>query len=219
MGQGRIRGVAFDLDGVLIDSAGCHRAAFEEVLERFGVLDFHYARYAGWRTLEVIETELRRAAGTVDPDTIEAAAKEKSRLAREKLAATNPVPDDCLPVLRQLAGEYALALASSGSRGSVDIFLTSNGCRDLFQSILTGDDVVWAKPDPEIYRRTFDALRLDPASCVVVEDAIAGIHAALGAGAMAVGFAGTCPKERLQEAGAVYVVDRLSELPDLLSRI
>lgn len=217
--RGRIKGIAFDLDGVLIDSAGCHRAAFDEVLARFGVFDFNYARYAGWRTLEVIETELRRAAGTVDRETIEEAAKEKSRLAREKLAERNPVAEDCLAVLQQLAQDYSLALASSGSRASVEVFLQANRCRDLFRSILTGDDVAWAKPDPEIYRRTFAALGVEPATCAVVEDAIAGIQAALGAGGVAVGFAGTCPKEKLRDAGAEHVVERLSELAVLLARL
>ena len=219
MHRRRVRGIAFDLDGVLIDSAGCHRAAFKEVLSPLGVTDFDYSRYAGWRTPEVIETEFRRIGRPVDQEEVAATAARKSSLAREKLAATNPVFSDSLVVLRQLAGEYALALATSGSRGTVEIFLAANGCRTLFQSILTGEDVQRAKPDPEIYRKTFTALGLDSSVCVVVEDAVAGIQAAGAAGAIAVGLTGTCPRETLSQAGATLVIDFLRELPDLLAHL
>ncbi len=212
-----IQGVVFDLDGVLIDSAPCHRQAFEEVLQPFGVMDFDYTHYAGWRTGEVIRAELARTSHTVDGPTLAAAAARKTQLAREKILAGNPVMKDCLPVLRELAARYVLALATSGSRGTVEVFLTANRCRHLFQSILTGEDVVQAKPDPEIYSKTFVALGLHPSVCVVVEDATAGIQAATSAGAIGIGLTGTCSKQMLRDAGAAYTIDALRELPDLLT--
>jgi len=215
----KVLGVVFDLDGVLIDSTACHRAAFDEVLRSFGVVDFDYPRYAGWRTPEVIESELRRVGRPVDHSTIAIVAAQKSRIAREKLVASNPVRGECFTVLRELAVDYSLALASSGSRESVELFLATNACWNLFRSILTGDDVTRAKPDAEIYRRTFIALGLEPRDCVVVEDAAAGIQAAVSAGGVAVGFRGTCSRETLRAAGAAYVVDGLSELSGLLSQI
>src|SRR5574341_920636 len=117
-----IRGIVFDLDGVLLQSSACHRAAFEAVLRPLGVTDFDYRRYAGWRTADAIEDTLRGAGRLPDANTIAMLADAKSRLARVKLAASQPVPADCLPVLRQLSDCYRLALASSGSRRSVELF-------------------------------------------------------------------------------------------------
>jgi beta-phosphoglucomutase len=216
---GRIRGIAFDLDGVLIHSTGCHRSAFEEVFRLWGIEDFDYSRYAGWRTPEVIAAELRRHGISADAETIRAAAERKTTLARQMLAEINPVPTDCRGVLEQLAKAYRLALASSGSSGSVESFLRVNRFEKVFQSVLSGEDVSNAKPDPEIYRRTFAALGLAPDACAVVEDAESGIEAALSAGACVIGITGTCEASTLRQAGAKHVIERLSELPDLVNSL
>ncbi len=214
----RIEGIAFDLDGVLIHSTASHRAAFEEVLAPFGIADFDYSRYAGQRTTEVVAAEFRRSGVAADEQTIRTAAEQKTVLARRKLAETNPIAANCGSVLKQLSGNYKLALASSGSHGSVHSFLRVNGFEPLFESVLTGQDVTHAKPDPEIYLRTFTALGLDPQACVVVEDAVAGIVAARQAKAAAViGITGTCTDEELRSAGATHVINGVIELPALMN--
>jgi HAD superfamily hydrolase (TIGR01509 family) len=212
----QIRAVIFDLDGVLIRSADCHRRAFELVFQKFGIDDFEYAPYAGWRTAEVVEHVLRSRGRTVDSETIASAAREKSLLARETIERAKPLDPDYGAVLAKLGAAYPLALASSGSRASVDAFLKLSGSRSLFRSILSGDDVVNAKPDPEIYTRSARQLGLDPSECLVVEDAAAGIEAARAAGAQAVGIAGTSPAQDLERAGAAAVLPDLGALPGLL---
>jgi len=211
-----VRGVVFDMDGVLVHSTDCHRAAFEEVLQPFGVSGFEYVRYAGWRTAEVIAAEFRRCGFPASSETIQDAAARKTTLARRKLVEMNPVAADCPAVLAALADSYRLALASSGSGGSVRSFLELNRLEKFFRSVLTGDDIEHAKPDPEIYRRSFAALDLAPGDCVVVEDAVAGIEAARRSGSTAIGITGTCSATTLLAAGARHVVESLSGLPDLL---
>lgn len=214
-----IRGVVFDLDGVLTDSTPCHRAAFEEVLRPLGISDFDYSRYAGQRTDDVMAAEFRRCGLPADAEAIRAAAERKTQLARQKLIEQNPVADDCRDVLEDLARTYRLALASSGSHGTVHAFLEANHVGSLFESVLTGADVTHAKPDPEIYQKSFAALGLAPDSCVVVEDAISGIEAARRAGAAAIGVTGTCSAESLRRAGAARVVDRLGQLPSAVAAL
>jgi HAD superfamily hydrolase (TIGR01509 family) len=216
-GTPRPSAVVFDLDGVLLDSAPCHRRAFEEVFRPFGIRDFDYRPYAGWKTSNVIEDVLRSAGREPAPELIAELAAEKSRLARETLLALNPVASNCIPVLERLSRDYVLALASSGSRASIALFLNSNRCAQLFQSVLCGDDVSCAKPHPEIYQRTFAALNVAPASAIVVEDAVAGIHAARAAGAGAViGVEGTCSFSELTGAGASGVIRGVRDLPEFL---
>src|SRR5215467_1821122 len=106
-----IRGVVFDLDGVLIQSAACHRVAFETVLRSFGVLDFDYSQYAGRRTRDVIDDVFRRAGLATDPDTVTAVAREKTQLAIKLRDAENLLSEECCQVLSQLAVHYRLALA------------------------------------------------------------------------------------------------------------
>src|SRR5580704_9876561 len=214
----QIRGIIFDLDGVLIHSTACHSAAFEHVLGRFGVDDFEYAPYAGWRTPEVIEDVLRRRGHSVEPEKITEAAREKSKLARDMLDRTKPIAPGAEIVLATLAASYPLALASSGSRPSIDAFLKITGSGSLFRSVLSGSDVARSKPDPEIYRRSVESLGLSPAECLVIEDAVAGIEAARAAGVVAIGVApeGDPGRELLRAAGALHVIAGVCELPGLL---
>jgi HAD superfamily hydrolase (TIGR01509 family) len=214
----KTQAIVFDLDGVLVNSAPCHRAAFEEIFAPFGIHDFEYSRFAGWRTRDVVQKVLSDAGCDFSPGIIDTAAARKSELAREKMAACDPVVPGCADVLRELSSRgYTLALASSGSPESVAMFLDSTAVRPLFRSVLTGADVRHAKPDPEIYQRTCEQLRVDPADCLVVEDAAAGVAAARLAGASVIGIRGTCSPEELIQAGAMDVLSDIWELPAWLS--
>lgn len=214
----KLRAVVFDMDGVLIHSAPSHKAAFEEVLQPFGITDFDYSRFAGWRTRDVFERVLSDAGCIVSPDIIAAASAEKSRIARELLADSDPVAPGCVDVLNRLGRTFVLALASSGSRESVQAFLDTTGTRPSFRCVLTGGDVQHAKPDPEIYTRTFAFLEVDPPDGLVVEDAVAGVKAARLAGASVIGISGTCREEDLLAAGALKVIQELRELPDWVEK-
>src|SRR5689334_12315115 len=118
-----VEAIIFDLDGVLIDSSACHRNAFETVFAPHGIRNFEYATYAGQRTPDVVEDVFRRAGLRFDSDLVAETAREKSRIARQLLAETEPLADGCRDVLERLARRYSLALATSGSRSSLDAFL------------------------------------------------------------------------------------------------
>lgn len=214
-----VEGIIFDLDGVLIDSSVCHRDAFQAVFAPYGIHDFDYPTYAGKRTPDVIAEIFLRAGIAANPEVIAQTAQEKSRLARQFLGEKEPLVEGCPEILKQLAGRYSLALATSGSRPSLEMFLDLTDCRPLFRSILSGEDVAYAKPDPEIYRRSAEALGIPSIHCLVVEYSVAGVQAARAAGATVVGLAGTCRPDALKDAGAAYIIHRLPELPELLTSL
>jgi len=212
-----IKGLIFDLDGVLIHSRAAHAKAFEEVFAGFGITGFDYGRFAGWRTDEVVAAVFAEHPHvTASLETIGECADRKSRRARELLSAGDHIAEGCTATLERLSRRYSISLASSGSRASVEAFLSKTGLRSVFRCVLAGEDVKRAKPHPEIFRRSIRALGLPPECCVVIEDAAAGVEAALCAGACVVGIAGEHP-ELLLRAGADCVVRSLSELEGLLT--
>jgi HAD superfamily hydrolase (TIGR01509 family) len=209
------RGVIFDLDGVLIHSANIHDRAFQTVFKEFNITNFDYSQYAGQRTVDVVQKVLG-GLGVLDAETINRVAKRKSELAREGMAITPPLDPECGAVLADLAADHALALASSGSRLSVEAFLSWSGSRSLFQSVLSSEDVTHSKPDPELYTTSLNRLDLAGLDCWVVEDATAGVKAAKAAGCHVIGLPGTSKKEDLEQAGADRIISHLSVLPGLL---
>lgn len=145
-------------------------------------------------------------------------SKRKSARSRELLEQNSRIFSDCAPVVSRLSVLYPLALASSGSRASVDNFLERSGLQTAFRVVVSGDDVSRAKPDPEIFTRAVAGLQMAPSLCLVVEDAESGIRAARAAGAMACAF-GADADGALQRAGAHFRIDSLSELPHLLEHL
>ena len=212
--------VVFDMDGVLVHSAPCHSAAFQNVLQKyFGISDFQYAPFAGWRTRDVIEAVLADKGMEVSSETIAAASAEKTRVALDLIKNSATMITGIIEVLTELRDSgFVLALASSGSPQSVQSFLKSSSSSGMFRSVLTGGDVSQAKPNPEIYSRTFEAIGVDPQRCLVVEDAVAGVIAAIRAGGSVVGVAGTCSEADLSGAGAIAVLSSVRVLPAWLRK-
>ncbi|MCS6953795.1 MAG: HAD-IA family hydrolase [Bryobacterales bacterium] len=213
-----IRGIVFDLDGVLWDSTHCHRAAFASVLREFGVEGFDYARFAGWRTEDVLATVLRQAGRSFSDADLARAVERKRQLARQELERGSALMPQCVETLRQLSQRYRLGLASSASRRNVELFLRRSGLTDCFRTVLSGEDVQKAKPAPEIYLESFRRLSVEARECLVVEDAAAGVQAAKAAGATAVGLVGTSSHQELIDSGADAVLTGVAEVPSWLAR-
>lgn len=212
-----VQAIVFDMDGVLILSTAHHAAAFSEVLAPLGIHDFDYSHFAGQRTPDVFRSVLAGHSMPFDDALIARLSETKSALARTKIATGGALAPNCAEILASLSSRYRLALASSGSRPSVEAFLALSGTGSLFESVLSGDDVAHAKPDPEIYLRSFGKLGLAAADCIVVEDAISGIQAGVAAGAQVVGIAASHEADPLRAAGAYSVLPGIAALADLLN--
>lgn len=98
-------------------------------------------------------------------------------------------------------------------------FLERHGLTAFFDVIVTGDEVERGKPEPDIYLRAADKLRVAPDACLVIEDALSGIAAAKAAQMRVVAIPDTRFVDALEyETAADYVLGSLSEIPALVSR-
>jgi sugar-phosphatase len=185
-----------DLDGVLVDSGAAVEAAWAQ-WARAHDLDpaLLHGRIHGVRSLEVI----REVAPDIDDLAAEAAAVED-------LVLHGPAADVLPGAAALLGGATGLPFAVVTSCPGP---LAARRFRDAQLPapavLVTADRVIHGKPDPEGYALAARELGVDPADCVVFEDAPAGIAAARGAGAQAIGITTTHTAEELRAAGAAEV--------------
>ena len=135
--------------------------------------------------------------------------------------------------LRPSASRWPVAINSGALRPEIEYALRRMDCLDCVAAIVSAEDTDKCKPDPEGYRLALEALRaragrgdgpgipadLAPSACLVIEDSLAGIISAKGAGMRAVGVTTTYDADQLREAGADDVVDALAvATPDWIDR-
>jgi beta-phosphoglucomutase len=207
----KIRGVVFDLDGVVIDSHPGHRRAWKQFLQSVG-------RDATETELDVIldghkrEDILHYFFGDLAPEKITEYGARKDHMLRELDEELRPIAGvvEFLGSLRQAGARIGLATSASHKRTHATI--AELGLTHYFDAIVTGDEVACGKPDPSIYRLAAEHLQEAPQNLVAIEDALAGVQAATTAGIRCIGIASGAKAEILRSAGADPVVSHFQQL-------
>lgn len=210
-------GAIFDMDGVLVDSAGPHLASWQRMAREHGreLTEEDFRRTFGRQNRDIIPLAL----GITDAAEVQRLSDRKEELYRELIRGRVPAMDGAVELVRSLhAAGFKLAIGSSGPPENVEAVLDGMGLADLFHARATSREVHRGKPDPQVFTVAAGMLGLPPGDCAVVEDAPAGIEAALAAGAAAIALAGQHPKESL--ARAHLLVHSLRDLtPDRIAEL
>lgn len=213
-----IRGVLFDMDGVLVNNTQAHVKAFEIFCERYGVEDWQHKLQTAFGMGNddimrlILPEEIIREKG------MKALGEEKEAIYREVYAPEIRPVRGLVELLEELRRRgIRCAVGSSGCRENVDFVLSNCGITDYFSCIVSGDRVTRCKPDPEIYLLAAEGLHLSSAECLVFEDARVGITAARRAGAgRIVALATTLPRHTLAtQTEADVVIDDFASITDL----
>lgn len=189
----RCSAILFDLDGVLLDSTRVVAAQYTSWALENG-LDPTVVMHAahGVRTIEVIQ----RVAPHLDAEAETRKIEQREAVAGEVVRMPGAVE------LVNSIPEGRWCVVTSGTR-----FLATTRMRrfgvPIPEILVTADDVKRGKPDPEPYLKGAELLKVNPADCVVVEDAPAGIRAARAAGMKVISLPSTYPEDELHEADAI----------------
>jgi beta-phosphoglucomutase len=201
------------MDGVLVDSASYHNQAWQATFAGEGIpFDSEDMRRTfGWRNDSIIADI---AGPGLPPERVEAIATAKEQRFREIVQregiATLPGVREWLRGLHDRG--IPQAVVSSAPRENITVVLQAAGVAGFFQALISGDEVVRGKPDPQTYLLAAQRLGVPPSACVVVEDAPAGVEAARRAGMACLAVTTSHPRERL--AAADRTVDSLAGLPE-----
>ena len=210
----------FDCDGVLVDSEslGCRIDA--EFLTQIGIpyTAEEIARQFLGVSLKTMIARIEAERGCRLPDDF------GERLNRILFARFET---DLKPIegVRDaiLSLPYPRCVASSSVPERIALSLRITGLSDLFDDIFSSTQVPRGKPAPDLFLHAASNMKARPEDCVVIEDSVAGVQAALAAGMRVIGFTGGghCGPdhaERLRQAGAPLVIDRMADLPDAVRR-
>ncbi|MGE9270185.1 MAG: HAD family hydrolase [Verrucomicrobiales bacterium] len=174
--------VVFDCDGTLVNSMPAHFEAWCEALSYYGAAnvfqeDVFYAM--GGRPTKDIVVDLNSEYGLkLDPSAV-AMKKRESFLSR---LDSIELIDEVVEFARACRGKYPMAIATGGTRLVIEKTLQAVGISDLFDEVVSANDVQVGKPDPEVFLKAAASLGVDPSRCLALEDAPAGIMAAQRAG-------------------------------------
>lgn len=210
------RGILWDVDGTLVDSAEYHWLSWREALarENFALTRERFAASFGQRN----DTILRAYFGADFPAAeVERIADVKETLYREMIQThgVEALPG-VLHWLKQLRGEgWRQCVASSAPRANLDAIMAALNLAAYFDAVASAEDVERGKPHPDIFLAAARKVGVSSARCVVVEDAPAGIEGARRAGCRTVGVLSTHGT-----LDADVVVRSLADLPaDTFARL
>jgi len=170
----------FDLDGTLINSEKYHADGFEHAVEKlsgYRLTPVERREFFEGHTNTFTPVLSARHGLTLDPD--EVLKHKREHVGRNFQAEIFPGVE---AFVKKWRGRMRMALASNSPRFFVKQALVEAGFIDLFESVITADDVTHRKPDPEMYELTLKNLKLTPEDVIVFEDSPAGVAAAQASG-------------------------------------
>ncbi len=179
------KGIIFDLDGVICSTDEYHYLAWKALADQLGI-DFDRQinnRLRGVSRMESLEIVLEKSNKTYSNAEKAQLAEVKNELYRELLGQMSEADlsgevRDTLNALHK----KGLKLAIGSSSKNTPFILERIGLSGFFDTVSDGNNISHSKPDPEVFLKAAEMLRLSPAECLVVEDAHAGVEAAVNGG-------------------------------------
>ena len=176
-----IRGVIFDLDGVLVSTDEMHFKAWKMLAEELGIDKFteeDNKKQKGVSRMESLEVVLSKGSKIYTAAEKEELAERKNNYYKDLLteldeSAILPGVVECLKMLR----EKGILIGIGSVSKNAPLILTKTGLMEYVDKVSCGLDITKSKPDPEVFEVAANKLELKYEECLVVEDSFAGIVA------------------------------------------
>ncbi len=199
-----LRGLLFDMNGVLVDDMGFHERAWLAFAARHGktlTLDEFRQKLSGRSNRDNIVYMFGDSLSEEQMHAYQAEKEEAYRAAFRLHLATLPGLDDLLDGAR--AAGLRMAVATSAPPQNIVFVLDGLDLRRRFDAVVGEAEVKRSKPDPEIYLAAAARLELEPGECIVFEDSLAGIASGRAAGMPVIGVTTTHRAEDLRDCALV----------------
>lgn len=208
------RGVIFDLDGVITDTARYHYLAWKKLADELGIYfdEVINERLKGVSRLQSLEIILEKSDKKYSQEEKEYYANKKNEYYKEMIKKITP--EDLLPGVERFIEELkkrGIKTAIASVSKNAFTVVENLKIRDQFDYIVDANEIKHGKPDPEIFLNAAKHLGIPPEKCIGIEDSAAGITAIKKAGMFAVGVGNP---ETVKEAD--LILKDLSEADKIL---
>ncbi len=184
------KAIIFDLDGVIVDTAKYHFLAWKRLANEIGyeLTEADNERLKGVSRIRSLEIILELAGAKKSMEEMEEMAFRKNEWFKDFINDVKPdeifegVPE-LIQQIKSNGKKIALASSSKNAQRVIELLQIA----DVFDAVVDGNMIEHTKPDPEIFLLAAKKLSLNPADCIVIEDAEAGVEAAIAAGMKCVG--------------------------------
>jgi len=205
--------VIFDWDATLADTQRVIVFSFQQVLREMGVSipNVGIERRIGMGTAETFREILRETGLVFDEGLIRQLVDKKSQN-QISLRSQVQLFSGAIDLLEALQGRVKMGLASMNTKSVIEALLGEKDLGKYFEVVVTADDVLHSKPDPEIFLKCACELGVLPLECVVIEDSLFGVRAAKLAGMCCIGVTtGVYDREELMQEEPDLVVSGLGQ--------
>jgi beta-phosphoglucomutase family hydrolase len=201
--------VLWDMDGVLVDTGEFHFQSWNETFEELDVPfdreDFR--KTFGMNNAGILERILERKP---EPDEVTRISDKKEYLFRELVKGKAVPLPGVLKWLKQFqAWKVKQAITSSAPPENIEVLVAELNIEDYFDAIVSGFDMP-GKPNPDVFLKAANTIKIRPGNCIVIEDAIAGVEGAKKAGMKCIAVTNTNPANALEKAD--YIFSDLGEM-------
>ena len=218
-----IQAVIWDLDGVIIDSADEHRRAWQRLAREEGInfSDADFWATFGKRNDDIIPLYWKN----ISTQQLQALAARKELYFREFIReAAAPLPGSMELMRGMHEMGFPQALATSTPLENIQLIKELLHLDHYLSALVSGESVARGKPAPDIFLKAANELHMPPSLCLVIEDAVAGVQAALAAGMRCISVAGERDLPGLRAADLVVRdltaldVERVRNIPARVSQ-
>lgn len=202
------RCLLFDSDGTLVDSEFLNSEAMAAELQESGISESAenlHRSYSGWMFSAVLEDLQQRHRTRLDDKFTDRFRQRASQIFEKSLRPVAHIPE----VLKQL--NQPMCVASNAPMAKLELALRVTGLDGFFpDAVYSAYDIECWKPEPGLFLHAATSMGFEPSQCVVIEDSMVGVTAALAAGIDVVHYD---PKAVAAAGDKVCVIQSMSELP------
>jgi len=210
-----VKGVIFDLDGVICFTDKYHYLAWKKLADRLGIYFDEQInnRLRGVSRMDSLNIILEKSNVEYTQEQKESFAKEKNDeyVKLLKNLSAKDVDNDTRKTLHKLK-EMGIKIAVGSSSKNTPLILKQIELDTLFDFVADGNCITHSKPHPEVFLKAAEGINLEPKDCLVVEDAISGIDAGLNGGfrTIAIGDARKHPH-------TTYKINEIKDILDIVA--